>query len=94
MKPITTTIEGTTPQGRPFSIETTYTTITGMPAKRQFNWLPVGGAGNVGVPMYAHCWYGELYYYLTREGEVPDYLARNCFATFEGGQKFNHPSLT
>lgn len=93
MRRIHSVIEGTTPQGRPFSIETSYDAGTGLPVVRRLNWLPVGDVGNIGVPMYRECWYGELYYYLTREGEVPDYLARNCFATFEGGQKFNHPSL-
>lgn len=90
---VTTTIDGITPGGRPFRITTKWRPGSCDVASRHFDWLPAFGVGNVGIPMYRNCWYGELYYYLTRSAEVPEYLLRNCFATYEGGQQFNHPSL-
>ena len=81
-----TTLDGSTPKGRTFTLETTWDTETGKETRRRLQWHAFGEVGPVGVPMYPQCWYGQLYFELTRNGTVCDETARNCFMTYEGGQ--------
>jgi hypothetical protein len=86
MKTTSTTIEGETPAGRKFVIETKWDSDTSQEVSRRFEWLPHGEVGIIGVPMHRLCWFGQLYFELTRYGFICDETAKNCFATHEGGQ--------
>lgn len=81
-----TIINGETPTGRKFTIETKWNDETLEEVSRHFQWHQQGEIGPIGIPMYKLCWFGQLYFELTRYGQVCDATARNCFATYEGGQ--------
>ncbi len=87
MTPITTRLEGKTPDGRSFTMSAAWNPDTGKETSRRLEWHAHGDVGPIGVPMYAQCHSGDAFYCLTRLGRLPYEVARNCLMIFEGGQK-------
>lgn len=75
-----TITEGTTPTGARFEIIAGFNPHTSAITFRRLEWLQNGDVGPIGIPLRLHTPVGQLFFELTRKGNVSEQTRRAFFA--------------